>query len=267
MDHFAALATAAAILVTALILRLVRVVRSIQKGRRGGAKKACNSTLPSNHQVKTMAILGSGGHTTEMLRLLEQLDPQRYSPVVYVVAESDATSIPRLQRYIGEDAKRKELWAGRILVEADEAKQSLQPFATVHRLSRAREVGQSYLTSVVTTLRSFLQTLVLVWRVRPQLILANGPGTCVPVIVAAFLFRILFGAFGGVFPSLQSFDCKVVFVESLCRVRTLSLSGRLVYHVADAFVVHWPGLKERYPIAELSDVFVRHDGANERETG
>jgi beta-1,4-N-acetylglucosaminyltransferase len=40
----------------------------------------------------------------------------------------------------------------------------------------------------------------------------------------------------------------IVFVESICRVESLSLSGRIVYYFADHIVVQWPELKEKYPM-------------------
>ena len=43
---------------------------------------------------------------------------------------------------------------------------------------------------------------------------------------------------------------RLIFVESWCRVESLSLSGRLLYPVAHRFVVHWPRLRDRYPRAE-----------------
>ncbi|KAL7533451.1 hypothetical protein ACHAXR_005240 [Thalassiosira sp. AJA248-18] len=201
-----------------------------------------------------------------MIRLLQELDARRYTPVVYVVADSDTTSIPRLQRYIREgDSNGKKggrvVWEGRYpaeeencssadTTECNKSKNCTAPAAVVHRLPRAREVHQSYLSSIFTTLHSFIQTLLLLWKVRPELILANGPGTCVPVIYSAFLFRVLWPLLG----------CKVIFVESLCRVQTLSLSGKLVYPIVDQFVVHWPYLQKKYPLVEVCDVFVQHDG-------
>lgn len=197
-----------------------------------------------------------------MMRLLRELDARRYAPVSYVVAETDTTSIPRLRDYIRreerqEEERRKEgggrdEWEGRYprVGDAEDDRRGRGAMAAVHRLPRAREVHQSYLAAVPATLRALLATVALVRRVRPDLVLANGPGTCVPVAYAAFLLRLLAGPGGG---------CRVVFVESACRVATLSLSGRLVYPIVDRFVVHWPGLRERYPLVEVSDVFVRHD--------
>ena len=42
-------------------------------------------------------------------------------------------------------------------------------------------------------------------------------------------------------------DVQQVYVESVCRVQTMSLSGRIMYLFADHLLVHWPSLKEKYP--------------------
>ena len=45
--------------------------------------------------------------------------------------------------------------------------------------------------------------------------------------------------------------CFRWWFESIARVRTLSLSGRLLLHVADHFLVQWPQLTQRYPKARF----------------
>jgi UDP-N-acetylglucosamine:LPS N-acetylglucosamine transferase len=81
------------------------------------------------------------------------------------------------------------------------------------------------------SLRALLHNLLLAWRVvrreRPEAILSTGAALAVPF----FLFGKLYGA-------------RLVFVESLTRTTSLSLSGRLVRPIADAFFVQWPDLAE-----------------------
>lgn len=67
-------------------------------------------------------------------------------------------------------------------------------------------------------------------------VLCNGPGTCVPICAAAVLLGVL-----GVK------RVTVVYVESLCRVEHLSLTGRILRPFADYFLVQWPALKRKYP--------------------
>lgn len=67
-------------------------------------------------------------------------------------------------------------------------------------------------------------------------VLCNGPGTCVPLCVAA----LLLGLFG-------MKKVVIVYVESVCRVQTLSLTGKILYWLADYFFVQWPSLRDKYP--------------------
>ncbi|KAG9483118.1 hypothetical protein GDO78_009195, partial [Eleutherodactylus coqui] len=109
---------------------------------------------------------------------------------------------------------------------------------TIHRIPRSREVRQSWSSSLLTTLQSLFYSLPLMFRLKPDAILCNGPGTCIPVCFSALLLGIL-----GIKKIL------IVYVESLCRVESLSLSGRILYYVADQFIVQWPVLKDKYPNA------------------
>lgn len=40
--------------------------------------------------------------------------------------------------------------------------------------------------------------------------------------------------------------CKIIYLESLTRVNELSLTGKLVYKVADLFLVQWESLLDKY---------------------
>lgn len=42
-------------------------------------------------------------------------------------------------------------------------------------------------------------------------------------------------------------DTKIVYVESICRVETLSMSAKLLYNFADSLLVQWPELTLKYP--------------------
>jgi len=102
-------------------------------------------------------------------------------------------------------------------------------------------VGQSWLSSAATTAWATAVCLALVLRRSPRVLLVNGPGTCVPVALAVWVWRF-FGAS----------RARIVFVESACRVTTLSLTGRIMHAgLADRVLVQWPQLLERYPGVEL----------------
>ncbi|KAH8287467.1 hypothetical protein KR054_007887 [Drosophila jambulina] len=177
----------------------------------------------SKSEYPTYVVLGSGGHTAEMCRLTQALLLQqdtkqagKYQPIRFILASSDTTSERQLR-----DALPAPVTARSEFV----------------KVPRSRSVGQSWLSTVFTTLWALLWSCYLVWRDQPQLILCNGPGTCVPFCYAAYVCRLL-----GRLPARS----RIVFVESFCRVESLSLSGRLILPLADLFVVHWPALATRY---------------------
>jgi beta-1,4-N-acetylglucosaminyltransferase len=213
-----------------LILRLVQLLHSIRTIRRQNDPQSPGSPSfygSSTKPLKTLVVLGSGGHTTEMLHLIRNLDPARYAPVVLVVATTDTTSLRRVQAYphsLPFDRKT----------------------VSTCRIPRSREVGQSYSTSIWTTLYSFLFAFWLTGvQEQPDLVLVNGPGTCLPVALSVFFFRLVGWK-----------TSKTVFVESFCRVTSLSLTGKLLYPLVDLFVVCWEELEQKYPLTHLVTSFV-----------
>ncbi|KAK9829993.1 hypothetical protein WJX72_009106 [[Myrmecia] bisecta] len=184
--------------------------------------------------VGTLVVLGSGGHTAEILTLVGQLDKSKYVPRCYVAAVTDR--LGHTKALAAEDGFRTTTTKGK---RAAGCKPSDQ--VALATIPRSREVGQSYLTSVWTTLRALLAAFVLVYRVCPELVLVNGPGTCIPICAAAYVFRLFLFR-----------PCRIVYVESIARVKSLSLSGKILYHMrmADAIFVQWPDLLTRYSRAQ-----------------
>ncbi|XP_005678186.3 PREDICTED: UDP-N-acetylglucosamine transferase subunit ALG14 homolog [Capra hircus] len=171
--------------------------------------------------LSLLVVAGSGGHTTEILRLLENLS-NAYSPRHYIVADTDEMSTHKINSFEQ--------------IRADRNPSATFPEYYVHRIPRSREVQQSWLSSVLTTLYSMCLSFPLTYRVKPDLVLCNGPGTCVPICISALLLGIL-----GIKKVI------IVYVESICRVEHLSLSGKILFHLSDYFIVQWPTLKEKYP--------------------
>ena len=59
-------------------------------------------------KLRTSLVLGSGGHTTELLKLARSLDPSIYSPRTYYVAETDRLSVDKAREVEGELGGRRE---------------------------------------------------------------------------------------------------------------------------------------------------------------
>lgn len=167
-----------------------------------------------------MVLLGSGGHTGEMLRVLEQWSHLEDYNVHFVVSSGDNTSLLKL----------KELGLAKYSV------------STIHR---ARDVGHGLFPALINTLRSFASCAGVVWRLKPDVFLSNGPGTAIPISYTLFVLK-----FFGLARS------QIVFVESLARVDRLSLTGHLILPITDRFLVQWPLLAKRYPRCEYRGILV-----------
>jgi len=165
----------------------------------------------SKTPVRTLIVMGSGGHTAEMLRLMNQINKLKFMPRLYILADTDTTS--------------------HIQVESNECGTDW----CIANIPRSRHVNQSYFTSIWSTIYSIAMTVPVVISFKPDLVLCNGPGTCVPVCFVAFMIKLFHYA-----------DTSIIFVESFCRVKTLSLTGKLMLIFANLIIVQWPELKQKY---------------------
>lgn len=78
-------------------------------------------------------------------------------------------------------------------------------------------------------LRNIWLALRLVRRHKVQAVVTTGAGVAVPFAIVGRLFGV-----------------NVVYLESMARITSPSLTGRLVYPFADMFIVQWPELKRVY---------------------
>ncbi|GMN43337.1 hypothetical protein TIFTF001_012523 [Ficus carica] len=161
-----------------------------------------------------------------MLNLLAVLQTERFATRFYIAAATDNMSLQKARSFENSIANQ----TGDKVAETSQFMQ----------IYRSREVGQSYITSVWTTLVALAHGLWLMIKIRPEVILCNGPGTCVPLCIIALLFKIIGIQWSSIF-----------YVESIARVQRLSLSGLILYklHIADQFFVQWPQLQRKYPRA------------------
>lgn len=67
-------------------------------------------------------------------------------------------------------------------------------------------------------------------RYRPDVLLSTGAGPIVPFALIGKLFGI-----------------RIIYVETLTRVSRPSLTGKVMYRLADVFVYQWPDLRRFFP--------------------
>ena len=75
-----------------------------------------------------------------------------------------------------------------------------------------------------------------------SLILTNGPATSVILILASLILK-----FFNVRGCASQGKCKTIYVESFARVKTLSLSGKILVWCTDRFLVQWEDLEGKGP--------------------
>jgi beta-1,4-N-acetylglucosaminyltransferase len=287
----------ALLLVSLLVLRIVIVARTIQNNRQyamssiqssssssssffpSSTDRSTTTTKYNNYPIKqvlhpsstitttvplrTLIVLGSGGHTSEILYMTQYLNHPSstnnidtlcsnnvvFEPIDYCKASTDSTSQDRL--YHHQMLKNK-------ATSSSNTKQM-----EIYNIPRSREVGQSYWSSIYTTLVAIIYSMKLVYTLRPNIVLCNGPGTCIPICIITYWYRIL-----NILPNHQTY---IIFMESFCRVQTLSLSGKILYSsslltpllqyvpvlpVADLFIVHWEELQDKFPNTIRTNTYI-----------
>ena len=75
-------------------------------------------------------------------------------------------------------------------------------------------------------------SLIYFLRIRPSVVVTTGAHTGVFMCYIAKLFRK-----------------KVIYIETFANIHTKSMSGKLVYPIADMFIVQWESMLKLYPNA------------------
>ena len=78
----------------------------------------------------------------------------------------------------------------------------------------------------------WVQSLIIMLQEKPDCVISTGALATFPICVLAKLF-----------------GKKVIYIESFARVDESSLTGKLMKHVADLFIVQWEEMMEFFPNA------------------
>lgn len=109
-------------------------------------------------------------------------------------------------------------------------------FDEPHVRSTLKEEEVYYVTdphvSLSLYIRNAWQSLKIFIRKRPKVVISNGAGIA---LATCFLAKLS--------------GSTLVYIESGARVTTPSRTGRIVYRIADLFIVQWKPLLKYYPKA------------------
>lgn len=155
-----------------------------------------------NRPAKILIILGFSGHTDEMLTIVSELMKDNYTPNFFV-AETKEKNSEGMHRTVVP--ARGGVWS------------DFEVFCI-----KSQEVGRNVTSAAWTMFKSILQCILLLHRLQPDLVLWYGPGTGI-----AYFLKSLF----------INTECRIVFAESGCRIRTILLGDQLLIWMYDKFVV------------------------------
>ena len=100
------------------------------------------------------------------------------------------------------------------------------------RISFLKYGSKSHFSYIYIFPWNCLKSLFLFFKIRPQVVVTTGAHTGVIMCYIAKFFRK-----------------KVIYIETFANVHSKSMSGRLVYPIADIFVVQWESMLKLYPKA------------------
>lgn len=84
---------------------------------------------------------------------------------------------------------------------------------------------------------------------KPDILISTGSLVAVPIL---YLGKLM--------------GKKIIFVETIARIEDLSLTGKLIYPIANYFIVQWESLRKKYPKAVYaSGIFGKYGMDEEQE--
>lgn len=86
---------------------------------------------------------------------------------------------------------------------------------------------------ILTAPYNIIKSLIIFLKFKPDVIVTTGAHTCVPMCYIAKIFRK-----------------KIIYIESFANIETKTLTGKLIYPIADVFIVQWKSMLKLYPKAK-----------------
>lgn len=86
---------------------------------------------------------------------------------------------------------------------------------------------------IIIFLMMIFKSIYILLKIRPKAIVTTGTHTAVPICYIGKLF-----------------GCKIVYIETFANITTKTLAGKIIYPIADKFIVQWESMKKLYPKSE-----------------
>lgn len=82
-------------------------------------------------------------------------------------------------------------------------------------------------------LMMIFKSIYILLKIRPKAIVTTGTHTAVPICYIGKIFGV-----------------KIVYIETFANITTKTLAGKIIYPIADKFIVQWESMKKLYPKSE-----------------
>lgn len=79
---------------------------------------------------------------------------------------------------------------------------------------------------------NIIKSFILYVKIRPKVIITTGTHTAVPMCYIGKLFR-----------------SKIIYIETFANRNTKTVAGKIIYPIADTFIVQWKSMLKLYPKA------------------
>ncbi len=100
-------------------------------------------------------------------------------------------------------------------------------------------IGECNRNHPIRVVKVLFRCIRIVLRERPDVLFSTGAA---PGCMVCFLGKIT--------------GAKVIWIDSIANVQQISLSGRIVRHISDLFLVQWPELAEQYKNVEYAGAVI-----------
>ncbi|MDD1406667.1 polysaccharide biosynthesis protein [Limosilactobacillus reuteri] len=116
---------------------------------------------------------------------------------------------------------------------------SEKKYSFFKRIYKVPQINRREYVFFIKFIKLFLSSYSIYKKEKPDIIVSTGALVTVPISIIAKVHKK-----------------KVVYIESFARISSPSLTGKLMYHIADVFIIQWNGLKKFYPKAKfLGSIF------------
>ena len=138
--------------------------------------------------------------------------------------------------HLTELLKLSESWQGKeafFVTTVDFVKDNINGFGKVY------VVGECNREYPLRVLKVLIRCIKIVFKEKPAIVISTGAAAGCMI---CFLAKML--------------GSKIVWIDSITNVEKISLSGRMVKHISDLFLVQWPELTEKYKGVEYAGAVI-----------